>query len=368
MRKKKQYIKRSLPIAFTLLAFTQCLAASVEEIAERAIPSVVQIVTYDITGAQRGQGSGFFISPRKIITNEHVVYGAYSAEVFSEEKYYDRVTVLNAREDMDLALLSVDAENESPLQTNQHGELKPGQRVIAIGNPLGLEKTLSDGLISAVRSIDHLQILQITAPISPGSSGGPLLDEEGRVIGVVSATIREGQNLNFAIGIRTLSDFLLLEKSPQELKVAGSRVLWRVIVKWIVGVIAGLIALAFGGGWWVIAIAIMIIVLLWNLLAWFFKFVYRLVTLLFRQRRSVSSDTPESALPVGHTSTPSYDSRPLFADDPNDELIDEDDEYPTLYCWRCGCANYVDPDSDEEITCSECGTVLHVPPQLLNGK
>jgi len=356
---------RPLSIALVLLACTRCFGATVEEIAENAIPSVVQIVTYDITGDQRGQGSGFFISPRKIITNEHVVDGAYSAEVFTDEGYYDLITILNAHEDMDLAILSVDAENEVPLQTNPDAELKPGQHVIAIGNPLGLEKTLSDGLISAVRTIDQLQILQITAPISPGSSGGPLLDQDGRVVGVVSATMREGQNLNFAIGVQTLSQFLVMEERPEELKVAGSRVLWRVIVKWIVIVIVGLIALAFGGGWWVIFIAIMIIVLLSYALSWVCKSIYRLVTLPFRQRhRSTSIADHESESPQGGTFTPSYTPDPTFDDD----IVDENDDYRTLHCWKCGSANYFDPDTDEEIVCSECATTLPVPQELRNGE
>ncbi|MHC4180054.1 MAG: trypsin-like peptidase domain-containing protein, partial [Planctomycetota bacterium] len=123
------------------------------------MPSVVQIVTYDDTGAEIGRASGFFISPQKIITNEHVVDGAYSAEIFTDEGYYDRITVLNADEDMDLAILRVDADDEVPLPINPDAELKPGQRVIAIGHPLGLEKTLSDGLISGVRITDQLQIV-----------------------------------------------------------------------------------------------------------------------------------------------------------------------------------------------------------------
>ena len=279
------------PIALALFAFAQCSGATVEEIAESTMPSVVKIVTYDDTGDEIGQGSGFFISPQRIITNEHVVAGAYSAEVFTNEWYYDQITILNADKDMDLAILRVDAEDEIPLQINPDAELKPGQRVIAIGHPLGLEKTVSDGLISSVQTIDGVQEVQITAPISDGSSGSPVLDQQGRVIGVVYAGIDEGQNLNFAIGIETLNEFLALEETPRQLKVAGSPVLWRVaanrivVVKWIVTLTGVLIAIAFGGVSRVILIGIVVMAMLWRVLSWLWKSIYRLLTLSFRQCR-----------------------------------------------------------------------------------
>ena len=253
------------PIALALFAFAQCSGATVEEIAESTMPSVVRIVRYDDTGAETGQASGFFISRQRIITNEHVVEGAYSAEIFTDQGYYDRVTILNADEDMDLAILRVDAKGEIPLQINPYAELKPGQRVIAIGHPLGLEKTVSDGLISGVRTIDQVQAVQITVPVSHGSSGSPLLDQKGRVIGVVFALIDEGQNLNFAIGIKTINEFLALKESPRQLKVAGSH--------------------AFSGVSWVIVIGIVVMALLWHVLYWLWKSICRLRTLPKGQRR-----------------------------------------------------------------------------------
>ena len=163
------------------------------------MPGVVQIVTYDDTGDCIGLGSGFFISPQEIITNQHVVDGAYSAEIFTKEAYYDRITILNADKHMDLAILRVDAQDEIPLQINPDAQLKPGQPVIAIGHPLGLEKTVSDGLISGVHTMDGVQFVQITAPISAGSSGSPVLDRQGRVIGVVFAGIELELCLSFSL-------------------------------------------------------------------------------------------------------------------------------------------------------------------------
>lgn len=98
---------------------------------------------------------------------------------------------------------------EPTLTLAEKAELQPGQRVLAIGNPLGLDRTVSDGLMSAVRGIlGKIQIIQTSAPVSLGSSGGPLLDLKGEVIEVISATVSEGQNLNFAIGVETLKQFL----------------------------------------------------------------------------------------------------------------------------------------------------------------
>ena len=137
------------------------------------------------------------------------------------------------------------------------GQLPSQSNVLAIGNPLGLELTVSDGLISAVRGIPgKLQLIQISAPISPGSSGGPLINLQGSVIGVTSASLSEGQNLNFAVGIETLKQFLQMPAKPEPLKKAQTRVLWRTILKWVINIVVGIIALAFGGGSWIIFIII----------------------------------------------------------------------------------------------------------------
>lgn len=256
---------------------------SIADIVEGAIPSVVQIVVYDITGAKRGEGSGFFIGPDKILTNAHVIENGYSAEVFSESEYYDRVTILKSDSNIDLAVIKVDERNEAYLPLEQKQEIRPGERILAIGNPLGLEKTVSDGLVSAIRGVPGgLQIIQISAPISPGSSGGPLLNQQGRVIGVTTAMLSEGQNLNFAVGIRTITNFLDEPDNPRQLHEAKARILWRVILKWVANIIVWLIALAFGGGWWIV----IIVILIFTLIGWVCKNLYRWVAALFRRSES----------------------------------------------------------------------------------
>lgn len=354
-----------LSFIFTFLlipkVFLYAQSRSVSDIAESAIPSVVQIVVYDITGTQRGQGSGFFIAPGEILTNAHVVEGAYSAEIFSDTEYYNQVTVLKSLEDVDLALLSVDDRTEITLKLEKERKIRPGECVITIGNPMGLEKTISDGLVSAIRGIPgESQVIQISAPISPGSSGGPLLSQQGCVIGVISATLSEGQNLNFAIGIETIREFFKKPNDPHQLHKARARVLWRAILKWIVNIFLGLIALAFGGGWWIIFIIIMIC----SGLVWLLKRLHNLIMMPFRKRRTNTAgkylyDT-KSSFCEEPPYNPEREETNLFTDIENNEQTDSD--LFKFHCWKCGTEVYVDfSDRPDSIKCDECGTKLPVP-------
>jgi len=195
---------------------------SVEDISKYVSPSVVKIVVYDNTGAEFAFGSGFFIGNGKILTNAHVVEGAYSAEVFSLIKNYKDVTIIKRDNDLDLAILEVQSVGEPIILFADDINLRVGQKVLAIGNPEGLERTVSDGMISAIRNQDGVQYIQITAPISGGSSGGPLLNLQGLVIGVTFAGLNEGQNLNFAVSIETIKRFLRTPDGPEQLKEAGT--------------------------------------------------------------------------------------------------------------------------------------------------
>jgi len=296
---------------------------SPEDIFELAAPAVVKIVLYDATGTVRGLGSGFFVGGGRIITNAHVIRNAYSGEVQGQSRIYNSITVLKKDYDLDLALLAVEDIGESFLPVSRPTALRPGQRVIAIGNPFGLDRTMSDGLISAIRTLPGgTQILQISAPVSPGSSGGPLLDLNGSVIGVTSASVSDGQNLNFAIGIQTLCQFLEQQDSPQRLEEAGTRVLWRTILKRVGQIVLFLIALVFGGGWFIVVIAVMILGALFALL----KGLWGAVARLFRKRRTPPSDsgTDASVDEANLSSATSGSYEPdLFSDsddDPNRDM------------------------------------------------
>jgi S1-C subfamily serine protease len=146
-------------------------------------------------------GSGFYVSPDVVVTNAHVVDGAGYVELKKnlKDKPIRVLEILAVDRDADVALLRA-SEIGVPLVLS---DFLPGagEPVVVISSPLGLEKTVSQGIISGFREHNKKRYLQITAPISPGSSGGPVLNRQGKVLGV-TAFILEGnhaQNLNFAI-------------------------------------------------------------------------------------------------------------------------------------------------------------------------
>jgi len=170
---------------------------------KRIKPSVIIVFAYDDKGEFLKLGSGFFISQNgDIITNYHVLQGASSAEVkTSDGKTYPIIYIVAKDEQNDIIRLSVDIPSKYVLPLSLSETIPEiGERIIVYGSPLGLENTVSDGIVSSVREIfDYGKIIQITAPISPGSSGSPVLNMKGEVIGIATFQIIEGQNLNFAI-------------------------------------------------------------------------------------------------------------------------------------------------------------------------
>lgn len=187
---------------------TQPLTA--REIAQNAFPSVVLLLTQDAQGQPLALGSGFFVRPGIIATNVHVIEGAAQgwAKVVGHSTKSQIEGTVGIDEGMDLALVRVSNVAAQPLALGDSTQVSAGDPVLVAGNPRGLEGTLSQGIVSAVRSMESETFLQITAPISPGSSGGPVLDGQGRVIGVAVATLQGGQNLNFAIPVSYLSALL----------------------------------------------------------------------------------------------------------------------------------------------------------------
>lgn len=333
--------------------------ASVADIAEKASPSVVKIVVYDITGAERGQGTGFFIDRRgRIITNAHVIEDAYSAEVFSELNHYGDVVILGRDEEFDLALIQVKAIDESPLEFDFQYKVRPGNRVVAIGNPLGLEKTISDGLISAVRTEGAVKVIQTTAPISPGSSGGPLLNMSGKVIGITNATFAEGQNLNFAISTRSIKSFLAQPVEAVYLHPPKSKVWFRWFIKWVGTVILGLIALVFGGGWGIIALVIFAIVALFWLLRGIFVWpieIGKKIRKSLRNRQDVLSSKTKDTFDSDYAAINNEGEEPPLEES-------EDETNFLFYCWKCGTKLQVDSAMRGQKTeCPECGGELLIP-------
>jgi len=196
--------KRALPLLLICLSAIALPAQSKEirEIYNSAKQSVALILTYDAKGMPLAIGSGFFIEKDKLITNYHVIDGAANAVVrtIGSESQHEVKETVSYSEAMDIAILRVDTER-TPLPTKATQDQQIGDKVIAIGNPKGLEGSVSEGIISGLRPVDDFKVYQITAPISPGSSGGPLFDQDGNVIGITTASITDGQNLNFAIPV-----------------------------------------------------------------------------------------------------------------------------------------------------------------------
>ncbi|HZU82367.1 MAG TPA: trypsin-like peptidase domain-containing protein [Polyangiaceae bacterium] len=177
---------------------------TVADIAARALPAVVTIRTAETLG------TGFVVrSDGWIATNLHVIVGGPRVRVtLGDEREFDVVEVLAASPEHDLALLRVEARGLHTVPLGDSDTMRPGDPVVAIGNPLGLEDTVSNGLVSARRRIDGLEVLQVSAPIAPGSSGGPLFNERGEVIGVATAVLQGGQNLNFGVPVRYLAPMI----------------------------------------------------------------------------------------------------------------------------------------------------------------
>jgi S1-C subfamily serine protease len=159
----------------------------------------------EILGSPVKQGTGFFISSDGlVVTNFHVISGAASvAAVGNNGSVFIFESLVSHPANIDLAILKFRANYVPFLKLGESAEKVEGERVIVIGNPTGLSGTVSDGIISAFR--ENRSMIQITAPISHGSSGSPVLDDSGSVIGVATLIQAEGQNLNFAIAVEEVS-------------------------------------------------------------------------------------------------------------------------------------------------------------------
>lgn len=183
---------------------------SAEEVYEKCSPAVFYIELYDKDGNAFGRGSGFFISSDgTAVTNFHVIKNAYSANIIcpGRSKIYDLKGVYDYNEKNDWAIIKVEG-NDFPYLELETEAVKGGETVYAIGSPRGLQNTISEGLISNVeRNIDGVKYIQTSAPISPGSSGGALINTKGKVVGITSAFFTDGQNLNLAIPVSAFKGY-----------------------------------------------------------------------------------------------------------------------------------------------------------------
>ena len=197
------------------------------DLVRRIKPSAVAIETFDSRGEKLSRGSGFFVDTDRIVTNRHVIEGAYRAEIHSSTGAVFPVKgVLAVDAEGDLALLKIDvpASQVRPLPLDKTSP-QEGESVVVIGNPLGLEGSVTNGIVSAVRDIPTFgRIIQITAPISAGSSGSPVVNMQGQVIGIATLQITGGQSVNFAIPSERISQLQVATMmSLSDLVVASGR-------------------------------------------------------------------------------------------------------------------------------------------------
>lgn len=173
-------------------------------------PAVATIHTYDRSGKELMQGSGFFIDrDGTMVTSRHVIAGADKVTVTTfDGKTFPIRGIVSEDKIADLAVIATGCERTRVLRVRD-GAPEVGQHILVVGTPLGFDASVSDGIVSAMRNVPGFgMVLQMTAPISPGSSGSPVVDLKGEVIGVVRSQREEGQNLNFAVPgdkIRALS-------------------------------------------------------------------------------------------------------------------------------------------------------------------
>ncbi|MGN1416679.1 MAG: trypsin-like peptidase domain-containing protein [Oscillospiraceae bacterium] len=183
---------------------------SYEELAALA-ESVVLIEVHNRFGMAVSSGSGIVINDRGyILTNCHVANGgvSYSVRVENDNNSYPAYNVIKYHPLLDLAVIRIDKHIKPLPMYSGSAPLSRGQRVVAIGSPMGLFNSVSDGIIAGFRTVNDVEMIQFTAPISPGSSGGAVLNMYGEVIGISTAGVRGGQNLNLAVGYQDIAPFI----------------------------------------------------------------------------------------------------------------------------------------------------------------
>jgi tetratricopeptide (TPR) repeat protein len=215
MRKNNTVLYITLFLTILSLSHAQ---KDIPQLVEEIKPAVVTILTFDRENDTLTQGSGFFINAKgDIITNLHVLKGAYFARVKTADgKIYRIEYVLAENQDADLVLVSISLPVQKDFTFVDLATTIPvqGEHIVIFGSPFGLELSVSDGIVSAVRELPGFgSIIQLTAPISAGSSGGPVVNMRGEVVGIATLQVIEGQNLNFAVPTKFI---LELEPSKED--------------------------------------------------------------------------------------------------------------------------------------------------------
>jgi S1-C subfamily serine protease len=187
--------------ATTAVADAAPAAANIalEDVISRAMPAVVRVET------SSALGSGFFVAPATVLTNVHVVFGNTTVTVRLQDGRAVQGRVEAAAPEYDIAVVKVTEADgvRTPLPIGSALRTRPGQDVVALGSPLGLQNTVTRGIVSALRQVGSVMLVQTDAAINPGNSGGPLLDRTGHVVGITTMAVKPGvgQGLSFAVAI-----------------------------------------------------------------------------------------------------------------------------------------------------------------------
>ena len=208
--------------ALGLISFFITAAASAqdtEQLAEKALAATVYLEMADKDDNLLGFGSGFFVGQSQIATNFHIVEGAAkgTARLAGSPTKYTVDGISATDEKNDLAILEVTGVAGEPLPLGDSDAAEIGETVYVAGNPRGLDGTFSDDTINNLHEGDEKKWFQMTALILPGSSGGPVLNGNGEVIGISLITLEGGQNLNFAIPSNYLKELLTLSGKAKPL-------------------------------------------------------------------------------------------------------------------------------------------------------
>jgi hypothetical protein len=188
------------------------VAPSTEDLLAKALPAVV------VVEASNLRGSAFFVDGRRLLTNHHVIAGQSWVKLRLADNSTLNARILASSQEFDLAVLGLmDPGPDRPfLALGTVQEVRPGQEVLAIGTPLGVfQNTVTRGIVSSLRQLDKVVVLQTDTALNPGNSGGPLLDRSGRVVGINTLSFRGSQGLNFAVAVDHAK--ALMEGKPLQL-------------------------------------------------------------------------------------------------------------------------------------------------------
>lgn len=205
-------------------------ALTAEALFERHAASVAVVIGLNGDARPILQGSGVVVADQRVVTNCHVAKAAAATQVKLGEQLYPAILLrVDPDPRHDLCLLAVNGLHAPAVPLADIGSVRVGQKVFALGAPKGLELTLSEGIVSSLREYGDSTFIQTTASISPGSSGGGLINERGELVGITTFQRNDGQNLNFAVPVDWVGKLL---ESKDSLAILGADALGDLLGKW----------------------------------------------------------------------------------------------------------------------------------------